>query len=157
MVAAFVAVILVLVGLFGIVVPLLPGVMLAWAGLLLYALLTHFAEISVLTVVVLLILSLGTTVLDVAAPLVGAKRYKASRRGMLGAMIGFAAGVLFLGPIGIILGPFLGALIGELSLGRDTNEATGSAFGTVVGLLFSTLIKVIVVLIILGFLLVAIF
>jgi uncharacterized protein len=157
MAIAFLSVILVLVGLLGIVVPLLPGVLLAWAGVFLYALLTSFQNISAWTVIILLVLSVGTTVLDIFAPLVGAERFRASHAGIAGAMIGFAVGTLFLGPVGIIVGPFAGALMGELSTGREAHVAARSALGTLVGLLFSTLIKVVVVLVMLGFLLTAIF
>ncbi|HEY4504304.1 MAG TPA: DUF456 domain-containing protein [Candidatus Paceibacterota bacterium] len=157
MATAIASIIIVLLGLFGVIVPILPGVMLAWVGLLFYAFKTDFETISITTVIIFLVLSLATLILDLLAPIMGAKRYKASGRGIFGASIGFLLGVFFLGPAGIIVGPFLGALLGELSHGGNNGQVVHTAVGTLVGFLFSTLVKLCVALVILGFLLSAIF
>ncbi len=84
--------ILMLAGLVGVVVPFMPGVPLAWLGLLIYAWATGFNRVSGLTVVIFFILMLGTVALDFIAPLLGATTYRASRWGILGAFLGFLSG-----------------------------------------------------------------
>jgi len=143
--------VLMVVGLLGVVLPILPGVPLAWLGLFIYALGTDFQRISIATVVVFFILTVLTLVLDFAAPMLGARKYRASKFGVFGAFLGFTVGIFVLGFWGIILGPFVGALLGELIVGRKPKQALGSALGAFLGLVAGTLFKIILILIMAGF------
>ena len=143
--------VLILVGLIGVFAPILPGIPLAWLGLFIYAIGTGFERISILTIVVFFILMVIIMVLDFFAPMLGAKKYKASKYGIIGAFIGLIVGILIFGFWGIILGPFIGAFVVELIVRRRIKGALKSAFGTFVGFIVSALIKVIFILIISGF------
>lgn len=145
------------VGFLGMFLPFIPGVPLAWLGFFIYAYAHQFEPISLTTVLVFLGLTLLTLVTDVVAPLIGAKRYHASKFGVAGSSLGLIFGLLTLGPLGIIAGPFLGAFIGEIAAGRRAAEAAHSAVGTFVGFLAGSLIKLIVILVMLGFFIVALF
>lgn len=139
------------VGLIGVVLPILPGIPLAWLGLFIYALGTGFDRISITAIVVFFILMILTLVLDFAAPLLGARKYKASKYGILGTFLGFMVGIVVFGFWGIILGPFVGALLGELITKREPGRALKSALGAFLGFIAGTLFKIIIVLIMIGF------
>lgn len=136
---------LVLVGLAGIVLPALPGVPLVFAGLLLAAWADGFQHIGVVTLVVLGLLTLVSLAVDFWATAVGAKRVGASRIAILGAVLGTLAGI-WLGPIGLFLGPFAGAAFGELIAlrkldGAGLGQATRVGFGTWLGIVFGVVLK----------------
>ncbi len=143
--------ILMMVGLLGVVLPILPGIPLSWLGLLIYAWGTGFERISITLVVVFFVLTVLTLVLDFVAPMLGAKKYGASKFAIFGAFLGFTVGIFVLGPWGIILGPFIGALLGEFMARGKPKEAVASAFGTFLGFVAGTLFKIIVILIMAGF------
>lgn len=148
---------LVFSGALGVILPFLPGVPVAWLGMLLFAYATDFTGITWRALFIFLALTIFTIIIDVAAPMIGAKKYQASRYGVIGSFLGILLGVLFLGPIGIIIGPFLGTFLGELWSGKFQEEAMRSAFGAVVGFLAGSAIKLSLILVMLGFLLLAIF
>ena len=149
--------VLMVVGLAGVVLPILPGLPLSWLGLFIYALGTGFERISIATVVVFFILMILSLVLDFAAPMLGAKKYKASIYGILGALVGLIVGIIVLGFWGIIIGPFIGALLGELVVKRRPKQALGSALGTFLGFVAGTLFKIIVILVMAGFFIASLF
>lgn len=146
------------IGLAGVFLPFLPGVPIVWLGLAIYAYLTGFATLSLTTVLVFLGLTFLTIILDFLAPIIGAKSYKASKYGITGAFLGMILGLLILGPIGIIVGPFAGAFLGEFWLGRkESEEAFKASLGTVIGFLAGALIKTALILVMLGFFIAALF
>lgn len=149
--------VLMVVGLLGVVLPVLPGIPLSWLGLFIYALGTGFERISIATVVVFFILAVLTLVLDFAAPMLGARKYRASKLGVFGAFLGFTVGIFVLGFLGIILGPFIGAFLGEMIARRKPKQALGSALGTFLGFIVGTLFKIIVILIMAGFFIASLF
>ncbi len=108
------AVLLVVVGLVGVVLPAVPGTVLIFAGLLLAAWADGFARVGVFTITVLGILTVATYFVDVAMMALGMKRLGTTRRAAAGAAIGALAG-LFFGLPGLIIGPFAGAVVGELT------------------------------------------
>ncbi|MBS0515520.1 MAG: DUF456 family protein [Proteobacteria bacterium] len=133
--------ILILAGLAGTVVPALPGVPLVFAGMLLAAWADHFQHVGTFTLIVLGGLSLLALAIDFVAGLLGAKRVGASPHAIWGAMIGTVVG-LFFGLPGIVFGPFLGAVAGELLVGSRLDRAAHVGVGTWLGLLFGTLAKI---------------
>jgi len=149
--------VLMAVGLLGVVLPGLPGIPLSWLGLFIYALGTGFERISIATVVVFFILTVLTLVLDFVAPMLGAKKYRASKLGIFGAFLGFTVGIFVLGFWGIILGPFIGAFLGELIARKEPKQALGSALGAFLGFVAGTLFKIIVILIMAGFFIASLF
>jgi len=88
------------------------------------------------------LIAIGVTVLDYIVPIWGTKKYGATKYGTWGSMIGLVLG-LFIPPVGIIIGPFIGALVGELIYGRRTNEALRSGYGALIGFLLGTGLKLI--------------
>jgi len=132
---------LILAGIAGTVIPVLPGVPLVFAGMLLAAWADHFQHIGAFTLTILGVLCVFALLIDFAAGLLGAKRVGASTRALWGATFGTLIG-LFFGLPGLLLGPFLGAALGELSAGRELAHATRVGIGTWLGLLFGTLAKI---------------
>lgn len=131
-------------GIIGSFIPILPGPLTSWIGLLLIhlteAIPFHHALIGVTLIVAILI-----NVLDYIIPALGTKKFGGSKYGIYGTTIGLIVGLIYLGPFGIIIGPFIGALVGELIYDqRDSKKAIKSAFGSFLGFLFSTGIKFIV-------------
>jgi hypothetical protein len=134
------SVVMVLVGLAGILLPLLPGMPLVFAGLLLAAWTDGFARVGFWTLACLGALTLLSLLLDFWATAHGAKRAGGSGRAVIGASLGLFAG-LFFGLPGLLLGPFLGALAGELSVGKSWRQATGAGFATWLGLVLGMAMK----------------
>jgi hypothetical protein len=143
------AVVLVLAGVAGSVLPALPGVPLVFAGLLAAAWADDFTRVGVLTLVLLGVLTLLSFVIDFAATMLGAKRVGATKLAIVGAALGTVAG-LFLGIPGLILGPFVGAVIGELLSHGEMQKAARAGVATWMGLLFGTLAKLALVFTMLG-------
>lgn len=133
------AVICLLVGLVGAVLPL-PGPPLSFVGLLLLHF-SRFAEFDTATLWTMGIATALVTVLDYTVPMWGVKKFGGSKAGMWGSTIGLLIGML-LGPLGIFIGAFLGALAGELLVGRDSRQATTAAIGSFIGFLFGVVLKV---------------
>jgi len=134
------AILLVLTGLAGTVLPVLPGTVLVFAGLLLAAWLQDFAQVGWITVAVLGALTLLSFVVDFVASAVGAQRVGASRGAIAGAAIGTVIGIPF-GIPGLIAGPFLGAVVGELAARPDVLQAGKVGVGAWVGFVVGTLLK----------------
>jgi uncharacterized protein YqgC (DUF456 family) len=120
-------------GLFGMLLPFIPGAPLLFLGLLLGAWAEDFRYIGAGTLLVLAAMAGMTYLVEFFASVLGVQRFGGSRRAMLGAAVGGVAG-LFLGIPGILLGPFVGAVLGELSQKRSLDQAGRAGFGTVVGL-----------------------
>ena len=131
---------LVVIGLIGTVLPALPGLPLVFAGMLLAAWAGGFEQVGVATVVVLGLLTLVSFVVDFWATAHGAKRVGASRKAIVGAVLGTFAGLFFV-PIGLFVGPFVGALVGELLHGRELMAAAKVGFGTWLGIVLAIVLK----------------
>lgn len=122
------ALLFIVVGVLGSILPALPGPPICYVGMLLVHWSTGaFDSNTLLTWGVIVVI---VTILDNLLPIWFTKKFGGSKRAAWGATIGVIAG-LFLGPVGILLGPFLGALIGELSLdSKDSTRAFRAAFGS---------------------------
>jgi hypothetical protein len=145
---------MVAIGVAGSILPALPGVPLVFAGLLVAAWAGDFQRVGVVTLAVLGALTVTSLVIDFAATALGAKRVGATKYAILGAALGTAAGV-FLGIPGLILGPFVGAVAGELLSHGQLTQAARAGVATWVGLLFGTLAKLALVFAMLGIFLAA--
>ena len=132
---------LVLTGLVGVVLPALPGTPLIFLGLLVAAWIDDFQRVSGLTVAILGALAALAWLVDFVAASLGAKRAGASGLAVVGAVLGTVAG-LFFGFVGLLFGPLLGAVTGELIAGRDSSQATKAGLATWVGLVFGIAAKV---------------
>lgn len=127
------AVLLGIVGLLGLVLPVLPGAPILFAGLLLAAWADDFAYVGAQTLIVLGVMALLTYVVDFLATALGARKFGASNRAIVGAVLGGLVGVIF-GLPGLLLGPFIGAVVGELSVQRDFKTAGLAGLGASLGL-----------------------
>jgi uncharacterized protein YqgC (DUF456 family) len=128
-------------GLAGCVLPFLPGPPLCYLALLLQQLQSD-PPYTTKFLVIWAVVTAVVTGLDYVIPIYGTKKFGGTRYGMWGCIIGLIAGLWF-GPFGIILGPFVGALIGELIANRSSDQALRAAFGSFVGFLAGTLLKLI--------------
>jgi uncharacterized protein YqgC (DUF456 family) len=134
------AVLLIGAGLVGAVLPFLPGIPLIFAGLWLIAAVDEYQHVGwgwLGGIGGVAILGLA---LDFAAAALGARRVGASARAISGALIGTVVG-LFLGIPGLLLGPFVGAVVGELSSGRSVPQSAHAGIATWIGLIFGTIAK----------------
>jgi uncharacterized protein YqgC (DUF456 family) len=132
----------ILVGIIGSFIPVIPGPPLSWLGLLLLYN-TEEVPFDLWFIVVTGVIALLATLLDYYLPVVGTKKYGGSKRGVWGAIIGLFVAVFFpiLGPFGILIWPFLGAFLGELSQQKSQKNALRAAWGSFLGFLTGTLIK----------------
>ena len=135
------ATLLVVAGLLGLVLPAIPGAPLIFAGLLLAAWAENFTYIGFWTLVALGLIALLTYGIDFWATMFGAKKFGASKRAVVGALIGAAAG-LFMGLPGMIFCPFIGAVIGELSAQPNIQRATQAGIGAAIGLVIGAALKI---------------
>ena len=135
------AVLLVLIGLMGIVLPALPGLPFVFGGMLLAAWADGFREIGWVTLVVLGLLTLVSFVVDFWATAHGARRVGASKWAIWGAVLGTFAGLFILPPFGLFIGPFVGALLGELVHGKEVRRALKVGFGTWMGIVLAIVLK----------------
>jgi len=138
------AVVFVLVGLAGMVLPALPGVPLVFAGLLLAAWSDGFQHVGGLSILLLAALTLIAVLADLVASAFGTRLAGASGWAFAGAALGAVVG-LFFGIPGLILGPFLGALGAEWLIFRNFRRAAKAGGGAAIGLLIGAAVKVSVV------------
>ena len=134
-------IVLVLIGLVGTVLPALPGAMLIVAGLVIAAWADGFSKVGAWPLVLIAVIGAASYLVDFAAAALGAKKFGASPRAMVGAGLGTLAG-LFLGPVGIIFGPFVGAIIGELTVHRDIAKVGKAGLAAWIGFLLGMAVKV---------------
>ncbi len=138
-----VAILCLIIGFAGSVLPALPGPPISWVGLLLVKF-THFgADITWVWIAAFAAVVIIVSVLDYVVPAWGTKKFGGSKAGTWGATIGLIFG-LFFSPWGIILGPFLGAFVGELLAGSSSKHSLKAALGAFMGFLFGVGLKLIV-------------
>jgi uncharacterized protein YqgC (DUF456 family) len=143
------AVLLVVVGVAGTVLPALPGAILVFAGVALAAWIDDFARITGWTVGVLGVLTLIAWATDYVAAAAGAKKVGASKQAIIGAAIGTVVGI-FTGLVGLIFMPLVGAAAGELIARRDLVRAGKVGVATWLGMVIGTIAKVAIVFVMVG-------
>lgn len=131
-----------LIGIVFSVLPILPGQIISWGSLLLLQL-TSLKPFSTNFLVMWLVLALGVTALDYIVPIWGTKKFGGTKKGVWGSTIGLLVGIIFapFGMVSIIIGPFVGAVIGEMIGGQQFQKALKSGFGSFIGFLTGTLMK----------------
>lgn len=130
------ALLVMLIGLAGTLLPAIPGLPLIGLAMWGYGALDGFRHVTLGYLILVLLVIAGAQVAEHYARAFGAKRFGASRAGTWGAVIGSLAGLFFL-PVGLLLGPFLGAMLGELVAGRRAEDAFRAGLGGMVGVLGS--------------------
>jgi hypothetical protein len=140
---------LIVVGLAGTVLPVLPGTVLVWGGIVLGAWIDDFTRVSIATVAVISVLGLLAWGLDYAAGLLGARRAGASRLALLGAAVGTVVG-LFMGLVGVLFMPLVGAAVGEYLAQKDHARAAKVGMATWVGIMVGLIAKVVLAFIMVG-------
>ncbi|MFZ0472119.1 MAG: DUF456 domain-containing protein [Bacteroidales bacterium] len=127
------AIVMMIVGIAGCLLPVLPGPPLTYLGLVVLHF-TKFGPVSTNLFIILGVVAIVVTVIDYIVPIWGTRQFGGSKYGMRGATVGLIIG-LFLGPFGIILGPFIGAVVGELLFRDDIKYALKAGFGSLLGFL----------------------
>jgi len=143
------AVLLVVVGFVGMLLPAVPGAPVLFAGLLLAAWAEDFRHVGTGWLTVIGGLAVLTYAVDFIAGALGAKRFGASPRAVMGAALGALVGIFF-GLPGILLGPFVGAVLGELSAQRSLGEASRAGLGATLGMAIGAAAKIALALSMLG-------
>ncbi len=143
------AALLVVAGLAGTVVPALPGVPLVFAGLFLGAWIGDFQHVGWVTIGILALLAAIAWLVDFLAGAAGARYLGASPRAFWGATLGALVGIFF-GLPGMLLGPFIGAVIGELSVGRGLVQSGRAGLGAWLGMVVATAVKLALVFLMIG-------
>ena len=132
---------LTLLGIIGSFLPVLPGPVTGWAGLLLLHLTTIVPKDWTFLGITLAV-SIFVWGIDYIIPAWGTKKFGGSKAGVRGSVLGLIIGILFLGPLGLIIGPFLGAFVGELiNDHKNMRKALKAAVGSFIGFLLSTGLK----------------
>jgi uncharacterized protein len=148
------AVVMIVVGVAGTILPAVPGPALVFAGILLAAWIDEFQRISRLTVIIVGMLAILAWGADYVSAMLGARKAGASRQAVIGAAIGTVVGI-FGGLVGVLFMPLIGAAIGEYIADRDAARAAHVGVATWVGLLVGTVFKVAVTFVMLGVFVVA--
>lgn len=140
---------LILTGLAGTVLPVLPGTLLVWGGILLGAWIDDFARVGMTTVVVISVLAVLAWGLDYVAGLLGAQKAGASKLALLGAAVGTVLG-LFMGLVGVFFMPLVGAAVGEYLAQKDHTRAVKVGVATWIGIMVGLIAKVVLAFIMVG-------
>ncbi|MDB4107159.1 DUF456 domain-containing protein [Bacteroidia bacterium] len=153
-----IGIIMIIIGFVGSILPALPGPPLAYGALLLLLLHDSAKEILLTNnytwLIALGVITLVINILDYYLPIWGTKKFGGTKAGSRGSTIGLIVAVLLtffsggLGAFGILLGPLIGAYIGEKNAGQSNQVAIQSAKGSFLGFITGTFMKVVIVLII---------
>ncbi len=129
-------------GILGCIIPAIPGPLFSWSSLLLFFLLPDH-EVGMTMLAISGVLMLIVTALDYVVPVLGAKKFGSSREGIIGGMVGIVVGLFFFPPLGIILGPLIGTIVGDLIAGGTFVKALNSGVGSLLGFIVGTSIKLV--------------
>ncbi len=136
-----VAVVMMIAGFIGCIIPLLPGPPLSYAALLVLQLKDN-PPFTWRFMLIWLVITAVVQVLDYVFPIIATKKFGGTGYGVWGCVIGLIAGFWF-GPFGIVAGPFIGALVGELLYSGNSDQAIRAALGSFIGFLFGTVLKLV--------------
>ena len=145
-----ISLVIMLVGMAGIIVPIIPSIPLVWLGAFIYAIFTHFEKITWMLLLIFALITIFSIVLENLGNVYGAKKFGATRWGIIGSIVGTGIGFYMGGPIGLILGPIAGTVIFELIGGKGYKGALKSGLGNFVGFLGGSVMKIVVGLTMIG-------
>ena len=131
---------LIIIGILGSIVPILPGPPIAFCGLLL----VQFSSkhpFSIEFLIIFGVLAVLSAIIDNVLPIYATKKFNGSKKGIWGSAIGLVVGLFFFPPFGIIIGPMVGAFICEIIDGKSGNNAIKPAFGSFIGFLSSIFLR----------------
>ncbi len=140
---------LIVIGLAGLILPILPGTLLIWGGIVLGAWIDDFTRVGTITVGVITLLALLAWALDYVAGLLGAQKVGASRQALIGAALGTVAG-LFMGLVGVLFMPLVGAAVGEYLAQKNRLRAAQVGLATWIGMMLGLIAKVVLAFVMLG-------
>jgi len=133
--------IFILLGLAGSIFPVLPGPPLSFIGLFLLSLAKHFSPpLTPTFVIVMAVVTILVTAIDHVIPLISARRYGASKWGVLGSFVGMMMGI-FWPPIGMLVGAFIGAVVTEWLIHQKKGQALRAGWGVLVGIFWGMVLK----------------
>lgn len=133
MIIKLITIILIIAGLLGTFLPILPGTPLIIIGAIIYGYSTNFTGITIFDLVLLAGLGLFAEGMQYLLSMVGSRKFGGSKVGSLGAVLGLLLGMLLIGPIGLLIGPLLGAILAELLTGQELYQAVKVGIGSMVG------------------------
>jgi len=136
------SVILFIIGIIGTILPALPGPIFIYFGVLLYGIMTGFASLGVFFYIIEAIVLIIIFLSDYFSAAIGTQKFGGNKYTAYGAIIGTILALIFLGPLGIVIGPFLGVIVVEFLQGTEFKQAIRSGFGALVGILGGMLFKI---------------
>ncbi|MCD4684035.1 MAG: DUF456 domain-containing protein [Bacteroidales bacterium] len=140
---AILGLIILVIGIIFSVLPVIPGQVLSWGSILILQLQTD-PPFTARFLAIWALITAGVTLLDYFVPIWGTKKLGGSKKGMWGAAIGLIIGIFFFPPFGLIIGPFVGAFLGELIAGKDSSAAFKSGLGSFLGFIAGTMMKLVI-------------
>jgi uncharacterized protein YqgC (DUF456 family) len=150
------AIVLIVAGVIGTFLPVLPGAVLVFGGMLLGAWIDNFERVGWVTLVILGVLTVLVLLVDIVSGFLGAKRVGASRLAIIGAAVGTVVGLAF-GIVGVLVAPFIGAVIGEMLERGRLAPAARVGFATWLGMAVGAVAKLALVFVMVGLFLAAYF
>ncbi len=144
-----IALIIMIVGLAGVFLPVLPGIPLIFGGALLYSIITGFEKITLELILIFASLTVFSLIIDYLANYLSVRKMGGGTAGAVGAVIGLLVGI-FVGLVGIILLPFVFAVMFELIAGKREGQALKAGLGAFLGLMFGGLLRFVVGCIMIG-------
>lgn len=142
-----IAVLLVVSGFVGLLVPILPGIAFIFSGLLLAAWIDDFSRVSEMTMIIIGVIALAAWAIDFFASYFTVKKAKASKLALLGTIIGAVLGILG-GVIGLIIGPVIGAVVGEFISRRNSGDAARVGVAAGLGFILALVVKLVLAMLI---------
>jgi uncharacterized protein YqgC (DUF456 family) len=140
---------LIVLGVIGTFVPVLPGLPVATIGFVMMAYLGNFTRVSVGSTIAIVVIGVTATLIDMVGSVLGAKKAGASPASLIGATIGTVLGI-FSGLVGLLFFPFIGAFIGEAMATQDLVKAGKVGVATWLGMLVSAILKIVAIMAMLG-------
>ncbi len=137
----FCGIIFLIAGLIGCILPVLPGPPLSYTALLFLEFSQKEQVFSKTFLIIFAVLTIFVTIIDYILPVLGAKWYGASKKGIWGSIIGMLIGLLFFPPVGMIIGVLIGAVVGELMAGKENSKALKAGVATFIAAIAGIFIK----------------
>ncbi len=131
-------------GLIGTVLPMIPGLILILAGMIIYSWHAGFEILGLDFILTMVLLAIAGTGIDILTSAVGAKKFGASQLGTVAVVVGMIFGIFTMGPFGLIIGPIVAVTVTEMIRGKNFKQALSVLLGVLLGLLSGIAIRVII-------------